>query len=203
MNSLANTIYLIENIASQQRGIFTINDLKKFFETYDSSHLSRKIKPLIEAKFLFKFMRGIYVTKDFNINFLSKRLYPNSVISLATVLADELIIGSVPDKTVYALKLGASKTIKSPLGNLYYFGLSDIKLLTLGVYFKKGLSYADREKAFIDTLYFYQSGHSFYFNIYSDLNLDILDKNKIMQYLTNYRNPKFVSFVKGVLNESY
>ena len=62
-----------------------------------------------------------------------------------------------------------------------------------------GVRYADAEKAFIDTLYFHLRGRRFPFDIYSDMAIQKLDQARIREYLGSYRNPKFVTFVEGVL----
>jgi hypothetical protein len=71
--------------------------------------------------------------------------------------------------------------------------------MNFGTEIKNGIRYADPEKAFLDTLYLYQKGRRFPFNIYTDMNLDGLKASRIRNYLARYRNPKFISFVKGIL----
>ena len=61
--------------------------------------------------------------------------------------------------------------------------------------------YADKERAFLDVLYFYQRGHKFSFNIYSDIQVKKLDQKIIKRCLAHYKNPKFVKFVEGVCHE--
>jgi hypothetical protein len=63
-----------------------------------------------------------------------------------------------------------------------------------------GFYIADAEKAFLDTLFFYQSGYDFSFNVYSDIDVSRLNPKKIERYLRLYPNPKFKVFVRSVLN---
>jgi hypothetical protein len=58
---------------------------------------------------------------------------------------------------------------------------------------------ADTEKAFIDLLYFYVKGARFLIDPLKDVNIEKLDRKKLLAYLKKYKNPKFVKFVKGFL----
>ena len=42
----------------------------------------------------------------------------------------------------------------------------------------------------------------FNFNPYCDMNIDLLDLEKVMEYLENYLNPNFTGFVRSVINEN-
>jgi len=50
-----------------------------------------------------------------------------------------------------------------------------------------------------DVLYFHLRGRRYSFDIYSDIDLARLKKKRLSDYLTRYRNPKFVSFTTGLL----
>ena len=137
------------------------------------------------------------------MEWLSQRICPDSAISFGSALAKEMLIGSIPQKTVYAVKIGKTRIYKSPLGQIVHFGFAAAgKELWFGYEMaKNGIRYADMEKAFLDTLYFYQKGRKFSFNIYSDIQVDRLNPKKLQKYLMKYKNPKFRTFVQGVLNE--
>jgi hypothetical protein len=51
----------------------------------------------------------------------------------------------------------------------------------------------------LDTLYFHLRGRRYPFDIYSDIALHKFDKARLRDYVSRYRNPKFVAFVEGVL----
>ena len=193
----------IEALATPQRGIFTIHGLKNLFQVSDVSSLNQKLKPYRKANILLRFSRGYYVTKNCDLEALSQRICPNSAISFGNVLAKELLIGAVPKKTVYATKAGKSRTYSSQPGHIVHLGFTGSqagRLVSLGSHWEGGICYADKEKAFLDTLYFYQWGRKFSFNIYSDIHTSLLDKRKIKRYLRHYQNPKFQKFVLGVLH---
>lgn len=179
-------------------GVFTFSDLKNLIAHSDRIDLYRQIKSLEENDVLLPFTRGIYVCPDFDLATVSQRLCAKSYVSLANVLAADSVIGTVPKNTVYAVKLGRPRIYKSPRGTVIH--LSIAPRLFFGFKNRDGVNYADREKAFLDTLYFYQKGLKLYFNVYQDLNAELLDAGKIKKYLKAYKNPRFIEFVKGLLH---
>ncbi|MBF0491861.1 MAG: hypothetical protein HQM15_03685 [Deltaproteobacteria bacterium] len=186
-----------------QKGVFSWADLANFFHKSDSYNLNRAIKSLLEEKALYRFCKGFYVTRDANLEWLSMRICPESAISFTTVLAKELVVGTIPARRVYAAKLGTTRFYESEVGSVVHFGFNPKKMRHLWFgydYYENGVRYADKEKAFLDTLYFYQSGNRFTYNIYSDIHVSDLDQKKLTQYLKKYRNPKFVKFVQGVID---
>lgn len=178
------------------KGVFTITHLKNLFEYKSSVDLYRQIKQLVQAKILFSFCRGIYVTVGFDLKTLSQRICPESYISMATVLANDFVIGTVPQQTLFAVKVGKTRRYDQDLGTVQHYGLC--QELFFGYENNEGLLIAHSEKAFLDTLYFYQHGYKPYFNIYSDMNVSRLNKKRFDQYLKKYKNNKFIEFAKGV-----
>ena len=194
----------LQTFIPKQHGVFTLHDLGNLLSASNSIQLNQKLKPFLKAGFLQRFCRGFYVAREFDFAWLSRRMCPQSAISFGNVLAKEMVIGSVPQKTVYAVKIGKSRTYRSLLGQVVHLGFSNPEEgsnMWFGYdHYENGVCYADKEKAFLDTLYFYQSGQKFSFNVYSDIHLDRLNRKKIMKYLGRYKNPKFRKFVTGVLN---
>lgn len=199
----AQIISFLQKKGASQKGIFTTSDLHILFKTSTREDLYQKIKPFLLSSILTPFCRGYYVLENFSLEQLSQRICPHSVVSFGNVLAKELVIGSVPKMTVYATKMGPSRIYASPnQGTIVHLGFQSSgsqNLVNLGTTWKDGVQYTDKEKAFLDTLYFYQSGQTFSINIYSDINVSILDSKKVEKYLENYRNPKFKIFVRGIL----
>jgi hypothetical protein len=182
-------------------GVFSFSDLKNVFNEKTPLLLHRRIYALISVGVLTRFKRGFYCTENFNLETLSQRLYPDSCISLGTVLAHRLLIGSIPAKTVYAVKTGRNRAFYSSKGNLIYCGITPH--LLFGYEYENGRRYATAEKAFLDTLYFYQKGFNFSFNIFEDINITNLDTAKTRFLLKKYKNPKFITFVKGVISAGH
>jgi hypothetical protein len=198
MNKNLNDYRLIEKWAASMDGVFSFSDLKNVFNEKTPLLLHRRVRALVSIGALTRFKRGVYCTENFNLEALSQRLYPDSCISLGTVLARRLLIGSVPAKTVYAVKTGRNRAFYSHLGNLVYCGIAPY--LMFGYEYENGRRYATAEKAFLDTLYFYQKGHTFSFNIFEDINITDLNTAEIRLLLKKYKNPKFITFVKGVIS---
>ena len=186
-------------LAPKHKGVFTLSDLSNLFLTKHPVALQQKLKPFLKAKILYRFCRGFYVTGDFSLEALSQKICPRSAISFGSVLAKEMLIGSIPQKTVYAVKVGKSRTYSSELGRVVHLGL--LSELFFGYsQWREGICYADKEKAFLDLLYFYQKGRKFSFNIYSDIQTNRLDRNILKKYIGRYKNQKFKKFVEGLLN---
>lgn len=192
----------LQSLIPTHRGVFTISDLDNLFLAKGEVDIQQKLRPFLKEKILNRFCRGIYVAQNFDLEWLSQQINPQSAISLGSVLAKEMVIGSIPQKTVYAVKVGKTRIYKSLLGQVVHFGFaSGDRRMWFGYEMaKNGIQYADAEKAFLDTLYFYQRGHAFSFNIYSDIQVDRLDQKKLFHYLGKYKNPKFRTFVRGVLD---
>jgi len=199
MNDILTFNSLINKYSESQKGVFTIGDLKTLFNEFNELSLIRKINKLIENKVIKKFSRGYYVTESFNIEHLSAVIVETSYISLNSILAKELIIGSVPKYKLSCVKTGRNREYTDGAAAIKYFSISE--KLFFGYSTIEGINYADKEKAFIDTLYFYQKGNKFSFNIFEDINVSKLDTGLVLTYLKEYKNPKFVNFVKGYLDE--
>ena len=190
-------IQLLQKFASVMSGVFSINDLRNLFNESNDVLLHRRINSLERSGFLSRFKQGFYVTEPYNPLALACRIYPQSYISLGTILAENLLIGSIPAKTVYAVKPGRTKEFKNRDLTLKYLGIQPE--LIFGIERRNGISRALPEKAFLDTLYFYQKGLHLSFNIYEDIDISKLNCSKILQWLEKYKNPKFRTFVKGIL----
>lgn len=186
-------------LSPKHRGVFTIHDLMNLFLATRPVELQQKIKPFLKSGVLFRFCRGFYVTKDFDLETLSQKISPGSAISFGSVLAKELLIGSVPQKCVYAAKVGTSRVYNSQLGRVVHLGFSESLWFGYSKW-RRFVRYADKEKAFLDTLYFYQRGYKFSFNVYSDIQIDRLNLKVLESYLKRYKNRRFRKFVEGILH---
>jgi len=197
----AKILLSLQALMPVHRGVFTVSDLSNLFLTTREVEIQKKLKPFLKEKVLNRFCRGFYVAQNFDLEWLSQRLCLHSAVSLGSVLAKEMVIGSIPQKTVYAVKVGKTRLYKSAVGNVMHLGFAEAgQQLWFGYAFgKNNIQYANAEKAFLDTLYFYQRGYKFSFNVYSDLRVDRLNQKKLLHYLSQYKNPKFRTFVQGVI----
>lgn len=196
MNKIIEYNNLISKNAEAMGGVYTFSDLAVILATQHRSLLPRRIHQLIEAGVLFRFAKGFYVRESFDFEQLAQRMYPTSYLSFESVLAERLVIASVPLKKLSVICPGQGRhaTIASGEYRLekayikpsYFFGFSQ----------SAGVCKADVEKALIDVLYFYVKGRRTIFDIYSDINWDRIDQKKLMIYLDRYKNPKFVAMVR-------
>lgn len=199
MNKLLRDVKLINKYSQEMGGVFSTGDLHRLFGQDTPVLLYRRIRTLEGAGILTRFSRGFYVTTDFNREALCGRVNTNSYISFGTILAKELMIGSTPTTTVYAVKTGKNREYQGAGLTIVYMGIS--QNLFFGYDVKNGVRLATAEKALLDTLFFYQQGYSFSFNIYEDIDTTQLDQDIIFNWLKYYRNPRFISFVKGYLSD--
>lgn len=197
MNSELELVKTLEKISKTLGGVFTTDDLKLIIQPKHSNAYVLKVRKLIDAKVLFRFMRGIYLSETFDLATLSQRIEPNSYVSFETVLSKHLIIGIAPKNTIKAVKIGKNKIYKHSKAIVTHHGIG--KHLFFGYYTKAGIHWAYPEKAWLDSLYFYQRGATYAFDVYSDVNLNLLNIKRVKQYLKMYRNPKFIRFAEGFL----
>ena len=138
------------------------------------------------------------MAEDFDLPTLSQRLAPASAVSFATVLARELLIGSVPERQLMATCPGKRSERYEGLG-VEIVHLRVAEGLDFGFTIERGVRFALPEKAVLDVLYFHLRGRRYPFDIYSDIDFSRLDRARLDEFLERYRNPKFVSFVRGLL----
>lgn len=197
MGDYIEDIRIIEKFRKDMRGVFTLSDLKAMFPSRHVVVFYRKIAALEKAKILRRFARGLYVTEEFDICAVSQKICPESYISFETVLARDALIGTVPERMVRGVKVGKRRMYRSETGIVEHLGVAEH--LYFGFETIDGINFATREKALLDTLYFHNRGTRFYFDIYSDVNLSIIDLGAINKFLTRYKNPKFIKFATQYL----
>lgn len=199
MNKSLADAELVRKYSSRMRGIFSTADLGNLFAEGNRVLLHRRIAVLTEAGVLTRFCRGIYVTAGFSPEALAGRIVEECYVSLGTVLAREMMIGTVPARTLYAVRVGKNRIFRGPGLTIEYVGLK--QSLFFGYTAAEGIRYASAEKALLDTLYFHLRGRAYSFDIYQDIDVSRVDRSLVEQWLTTYRNPRFVSFVKGYLDD--
>ena len=189
---------LLERHAAEMQGVFTVADLRNLFAPASAVELFRRIRTLQKHGVLHRFCKSVYVTGKFDLEAVSCRINPESYVSFGNVLSRHLLIGTIPSQTVTAVKLGHPRRYGKSMGTVIQLGMAPH--LMFGIEFEAGIRRADAEKAYLDTLYFHQKGHRFPFDVFSDINTSGLNRERLGQYLQQYRNPKFVRFVENCLN---
>lgn len=192
---------VLQNYLNLHEGVLSIGDIINSFGKNYLEQTYRQIRCLEEAGVLRRFARGIYVGKKFNLERVSQILCPQSYISFGNILAQNLIIGTVPQYVVTAVKVGKKRVYQNDFATVVHLGIK--RDLFFGFEWKNGVAKATPEKAVLDTLYFHQLGHKWFFDVYGDVNYSSLDKSRTRQMLKKYKNPAFVSFAKGLINGKY
>jgi len=184
--------------SSDMRGVFALSDLRNLLQADSRDVFYRGLNELQKADVLTRFSRGFYVTKGFDPLVLSQRLCPASYVSFGTVLAKELLIGSVPRYRVRAAKVGPKRVYSNEDIRIEHLSLREG--LHFGYEVVDGVRMALPEKAVLDTLYFYRRGIRFSFDIYSDVDYSRLNKDRTNQYIERYKNPVFIKFARSLTN---
>lgn len=198
--NITKATQLIAQFTPSQRGIFRISDLSNLLPATSRQSLTRTIEKLVDAGTLTRIQRGLYVASPFNSWVLAQVLAPQSYVSMDSVLAQNGLIGTVPARSLSIVDTRRGRTFTTPQGIIRSFAIQP------DLYFgyqcdKKGVAIADSEKAFLDLLYFYTKGQRFVIDPRTEVDISKLNRRKINGYLKHYKNPKFIQFVKGLLNE--
>ena len=148
---------IIKKLNSEELGLFTVSDIKKFFSIKKDNtaykiieRLSKKgiLKQLTKGKYLFSLLSS----NDFQIaNFL----YSPSYISLETALSFYGIIAQFPYQ-ITSITIKKTKTIETLNKEFSYFHIK--RDLFLGYEKKENFLIALPEKALFDYLYFFYKG---------------------------------------------
>ena len=162
----------------------------------------RLASKLVETEVLYRFCRGIFVRRECNLEILSRKIDPESYVSLFTVLAKYCIIGQVPDRYLVAVSpKPRPRLFSGKLGTIRFVTMSR-EMFGFGIKTDGCVRIADNERAFLDTLYYYKKGMKLNFNPYCDMNVELLNLDTVMEYLENYKNINFTGFVRSVINEN-
>lgn len=200
MKSGPSIIILIERVnklGPTLGGVFSYGDLSNLIGSGSEQQNKRVINRLVREGILFKIQRGFYVTREPDLWQLGCRLQKSAYVSMDSILAKNLLIGAMPQRTVSLVYQGIGRRVlETPVGTVRFFSIK--KDLVFGTSrLSNGVTVADSEKAYLDLLYYYVKGARFAINPLQEVNLKKLDPVKLQKYLKKYRNPRFVAFVKG------
>lgn len=184
---------LIQEYAEKLGGALTLADMKVLFHAQSVPALFKKLNAAIREGLLVKVKRGLYVLPSTSLETVSYRIDPEAYISTGTVLARELLIGSIPVRRVQAVKVGRPRTYRFAMGTVEH--LSVKSGLFFGFVQRNGIRYATPEKAFLDACYFRFKGRRFSFDLDGDVNHEGLNREKVGEYLKAY-DRRFAAFFR-------
>jgi hypothetical protein len=187
----------VERLAALQSGVFHLSDLRAALAEPHRAALYRRIERMIGAGVLRRFASSVYITASFDLAVLSQRIAPDSTVSFETVLARELVIGPRPAFSVSSIRGGRSALHETHGYRVAYHHIADE--LRFGESAHGGVRTTDPEKAMLDVLTFHLRGRRALFDLRGDVELARLDQSKLDDYLSRYRNSRFVAFARGVL----
>lgn len=192
----------IQKLGPTLGGVFSYGDLFNLIGAGSDQRNKRAIKRLVQAGVIFKVQRGFYVTREPDLWQLGCRLKKNAYVSMDSVLAKNLLIGTIPQRSVSLVYPGIRrKVVETPVGTVKLFSIK--KDLIFGTSrLANGVSVADSEKAYLDLLYYYAKGARFVVDPLKEVNIRKLDRAKLRKYLRKYRNPRFVAFVEGSIRNA-
>lgn len=188
----------LESVRARQRGVFSKADLQVLLGERHSAAFKRRVQALARAGALRRFVRGMYVAREFDVPTLSQRLAEDSYVSFGTVLARHLVIGTRPERQLIAARTGRNHVYRGLGIEVVHVHIAEH--LDFGHTVEQGVRWADAEKAVLDTLYFHLRGRRYPFDVFSDLDVTRLDVERLETYLARFRNPKFVTFARSLLD---
>jgi len=201
MNKFQSLPLLLMTHAEASKSIFTRSDLSHLFGTSQPATIAKRIETLIKNGFLYRALNGFFYIKGARIEDLAQRIFSDGYLSLQGVLNHHGMCGSKRMNHVDIITTRSRpKIIKTSMGVIHMHVQKEIH--HFGYEVTNGLNIATREKCFVDTCYFHQRTKTLHINLYSDLVISNLNSSKIIEYLSHYKNKKFVTFVLS-LAESY
>lgn len=191
----------IRRLGPELGGVFSHGDLCNLIGAGSELKNNRNINRLLAEGILFKIQRGFYATADADLWRLASRLKPTAYVSMDSILAKGLLLGTLPNRSVSMVYSGMGrKVLETPVGTLRFFSIQRDLIFGIGPQ-GNGVQAADFEKAYLDLLYFYMKGARFAFDPLREIDVSKLDRPKLLKYLKKYKNRRFIAFVKGCLQD--
>ncbi len=190
----AQDLQLIQQYADELDGVFAMSDLKVMFGSCGEAALYKKLNVCLRDGILLKVKRGLYATPSASLEVISARIAPESYVTTGTILARAMLIGSIPQRRIQAVKIARPRTYACELGTIEHLSVKP-ELFFGFITDDRGLRYARPEKAFLDACYFFFKGRQFSFDLYEDVDTTALDESLLATYLQCY-DKRFVSFFR-------
>jgi len=179
-------------LAASLGGVLTTRDLGAFFGVTQQSSLQSRLRPFLKAGILTRIQRGIYVWREADPRALARRLCPDATRSFGNVLAEHLLIGTVPTRQFLFTASVRDLSLTGPQWTVGLHRLSEH--LQFGWdYDVDGYRAADPEKAVLDCLHYRQRGLNLSFDVETDIDRSGLDRERFLAYVERYPNPRFQS----------
>ena len=181
-------------ILKSNKTVFTFKDIALLWRETASPATRVRINYYVNKGDLIKLRKGIYAkSKDYNRLELATRIFTPAYVSFETVLAKEGLIFQFYEKIYVASYVTREITVD---GQIYVLRKIKNSVLTnpLGVKHSEETSIADKERAFLDTLYVNADYH---FD-----NLSGVDWEKVFEILPIYENKRMEKRVNRLHQEA-
>ncbi|MFA4817731.1 MAG: type IV toxin-antitoxin system AbiEi family antitoxin domain-containing protein [Parcubacteria group bacterium] len=188
---------LLQKINKIPKSWFTFADIRKITGLDDGS-LAVTLSRMVKRGELVKVAKGIYATDISKIDWeqFAVEKYPPNYTSFESALARHNILSQQPASLTMATTNRSKKT--KMLENMIIYRHIQPKLFW--GYSKEGnILIADPEKAFLDLAYLSLNGYAKFDP--EEINLDLLNKQKIKTYLKKFNSPRLNKLIKNILVE--
>lgn len=185
---------LIQKINKIPKSYFSLADIRKISGLNDAS-LKVSLSRLVKNKGLIKISHRLYALPDAIINWeeVAIESYHPSYLSFEWVLANHNILSQQPASLTLAT-LKRSKNLETCQNTIIYRHLQE--RLFWGYERKEKTLAAFPEKALIDLAYLSLNGYAKFDP--EEMNLKLLNKNKIKQFLNKINNKKLTKLVNSI-----
>jgi len=166
------TMNILLELYKIKRTVFTFREISLLFSNISYPNLRRRLNYYHTKGNLIKLRRGIYAKENYNPLEFSGKIFTPSYISLESVLFNEGIIFQPPQAISVVSYL--TRRVKSKnIAIQFRKTKKEILFNREGVEEKDGYFIADRERAFLDTVFLYKD---FYFDNLRPLNWDKINQ---------------------------
>jgi len=192
MYSSQKGIDILFEIYKDSRTVFRINDIALLINSNDYL-LYQKLNKLVKKGKLLNIRKGIYAKEGYKFEELACLLYTPTYISLGYVLQRSGIVFQYDSAITNISYLNREICVNEQ--SIQYRQIKrEILLNTSGIINKNNTNIATPERAFLDTLYL---NGFFYFD-----NINLLDTNKIYEFLPIYNSASLVRKTEKILNKN-
>ena len=170
--------------------VFKIPEIGLLLGETNKDRLKARVSYYFKQGVIKRVRRNFYVKPEYNPFELATKIYTPSYISLETVLTKEGVTFQYY-KTIFVLSY-LTRTLKIDNHQIQLRKVkNDILTNSKGLIQKDNYFIATKERAFLDALYLYKK---YYFD-----NLDVLDKDKVLDLVEIYKNKVLIKQVKKLL----
>jgi predicted transcriptional regulator of viral defense system len=187
---------LIEKIKNIPKSYFSLNDMRKISDM-DEGSLKVTVNRLVKKGELIRISRGYYANSESEIaweNF-SEELYGPSYLSFEWALAIHNVLSQKPMNLTLATAKRSRKV--EMIDNIIFYRHIKPDLFWGFSKTEDGYLLADPEKAYLDLAYLSLNGYAHFDS--EEMNLKLLDRKKIKEYLRKFKNKRLNKLIAEVI----